>query len=41
MTEAELEKSTNTVTELTRKVDELQAVADEAAKLKDQLDEYV
>jgi len=39
--ESELDKNTNVVAELTRKIDELQEVADEAAKLKDQLDEYV
>jgi protein HOOK3 len=37
--ESELDKNTNVVAELTRKIDELQEVADEAAKLKDQLDE--
>ncbi|KAI0698471.1 HOOK protein-domain-containing protein [Cytidiella melzeri] len=35
-----LDKQANTVSDLTRKVDELQHVADEAARLKDQLDEY-
>ena len=39
MAESELDKQSNRVTDLTRKVDELQAKADEAAKLKDQLDE--
>lgn len=39
MAEGELDKHTNLVTDLTRKVDELQAKADEAARLKDQLDE--
>ena len=39
MVESELEKHTMLVTELTRKVDELQIQADSAAKLKDQLDE--
>lgn len=41
MSEAELDKHTNLVTDLKRKVDELQSRADEAARLKDQLDEYV
>lgn len=41
MAEAELDKQTNIVTDLTRKVDELQVKADEAARLKDQVDEYV
>ena len=41
MAEAELDKQTNIVTDLTRKVDELQAKADEAARLKDQVDECV
>ena len=40
MTEAELEKQTGLVSELTRKVDELQVTADLAAHLKDQVDEY-
>lgn len=40
MVEGELDKQTSLVTDLTRKVDELQATADQAAKLKDQLDEY-
>ena len=39
MAESELEKHTSLVTDLTRKVDELQVKADEAAKLKDQVDE--
>ena len=39
MAESELDKQTHLVTELTRKVDELQTKADEAARLKDQLDE--
>jgi protein HOOK3 len=39
MAESELEKHTTLVTDLTRKVDELQVQADNAAKLKDQLDE--
>ena len=41
MAETELDKQTVLVTDLTRKVDELQARADEATGLKDQLDEYV
>ena len=41
MSEAELDKQTHIVSDLTRKVDELQTKADEAARLKDQLDEYV
>ena len=41
MAESELEKQTTLITELTRKVDELQVKADEAAKLKDQVDECV
>ncbi|OCH95271.1 HOOK-domain-containing protein [Obba rivulosa] len=40
MAEAELDKNTILMTDLTRKVDELQAKADEAARLKDQVDEY-
>ena len=40
MAESELEKSTSTVAELTRRIDELQEQADEAGRLKDQLDEY-
>lgn len=40
MAETELDKQTSLTTELTRKVDELQAKADQAARLKDQLDEY-
>lgn len=39
MAEGELDKHTNLITDLTRKVDELQAKADEAARLKDQVDE--
>jgi protein HOOK3 len=39
MTESELEKQTILVTDLTRKVDELQGRADEAGRLKDKLDE--
>ena len=39
MAESELDKQTVLVTDLTRKVDELQAKADEATRLKDQLDE--
>ena len=41
MAEAELDKHTHLVTELTRRIDELQSKADEAARLKDQLDEWV
>lgn len=37
--ESELDKNTSVITELTRKVDELQAKADLAQKLKDQVDE--
>ena len=39
MAESELDKQTALVTDLTRKVDELQVRADEAVRLKDQLDE--
>lgn len=39
MAEAELDKQTGLVTDLKRRVDELQSKADEAARLKDQLDE--
>lgn len=39
--ESELDKQTKLVSDLTRKVDELQHVSDEAVRLKDQLDEYV
>lgn len=39
MAEAELDKHTLLVTDLTRRTDELQVKADEAARLKDQLDE--
>ena len=41
MAESELDKQTVIVTDLTRKVDELQVKADEAVRLKDQLDESV
>lgn len=41
MAEAELDKHTSLVTDLTRRIDELQIKADEAARLKDQVDEYV
>lgn len=41
MAESDLDKHTNLVTELTKKIDELQVKADEAARLKDQVDEYV
>ncbi|OAX41580.1 HOOK-domain-containing protein [Rhizopogon vinicolor AM-OR11-026] len=40
MAEAELDKHTLLVTDLTRRIDELQIKADEAARLKDQLDEH-
>ncbi|TFK42805.1 HOOK protein-domain-containing protein [Crucibulum laeve] len=40
MAESELDKHTNLVTDMTRKIDELQVKADEAVKLKDQVDEY-
>jgi len=39
MAESELEKHTMLVTDLTRKVDELQVKAEEAERLKDQVDE--
>ena len=39
--ETELDKQISLATELARKVDELQAKADQVARLKDQLDEYV
>lgn len=39
MAESELDKHTSLVTDLTRKVDELQVKADEASRLKDQVDE--
>lgn len=41
MAESELDKNTSLVTDLTRKVDELQIKADEAVKLKDRVDECV
>ena len=41
MAETELDKQTTLITDLTRKVDELQVEADKAARLKDQVDEYV
>lgn len=41
MTEAEHDKQTGLVSELARKIDELQVTADLAARLKDQVDEYV
>ena len=41
MAETELDKQTILITDLTRKVDELQIEADKAATLKDQVDEYV
>lgn len=37
MAESELDKQTTLVTDLTRKVEDLQVKADEAAKLKDEL----
>lgn len=40
MAETELDKQTSLVTDFTRKVDELQVQANQAARLKDQLDEY-
>ncbi|KIL69547.1 hypothetical protein M378DRAFT_69226 [Amanita muscaria Koide BX008] len=40
LAESELDKQTSLATDLTRRVDELQVVADEAARLKDQVDEY-
>jgi len=39
--ETDLEKQTNLVSDLNRKVEELQEKADEAIRLKDQVDEYV
>lgn len=41
MAESELDKHTSLVTDLTRKIDELQVKADEAERLKDQVDERV
>ena len=41
MAESELDKNSGLVSELTRRVEELQGLADEAARLKDQLDESV
>ncbi|KAF8275193.1 HOOK-domain-containing protein [Lactarius quietus] len=38
-TESELEKQTKVIAELTHRVDEMQSYADEAARLKDQVDE--
>lgn len=38
--ESELDKHTNLITELTKKIDDLQIKADEAGRLKDQVDEY-
>jgi len=40
VTETELDKHTNLVAGLTKKIDELQLKADEANRLKDQVDEY-
>jgi hypothetical protein len=39
MAETELDKQTTLITDLTRKVDELQVEADKAARLTDQVDE--
>lgn len=39
MAESELDKQAKIVTDLTKKVEELQVKADETVKLKDQLDE--
>lgn len=39
MAESELDKNTLLITDLTKKVDELQLKADQADKLKDQVDE--
>lgn len=39
MAESELDKQTNLITELTKKIDDLQEKADQAVKLKDQVDE--
>jgi len=39
MAESELDKHTNLITDLTRKIDDLQVKADEAERLKDQVDE--
>ena len=41
MAESELDKQTNFASDLKRKIEELQLKADEAARLKDQLDEQV
>ena len=41
MAETELDKQTTLITDLTRKVDELQVEADKATRLKDQVDECV
>ncbi|KAI0028523.1 HOOK-domain-containing protein [Vararia minispora EC-137] len=40
LTETELDKQTSIVADLTRRVEDLQGLADEAARLKDQMDEY-
>ncbi|KAF8652701.1 hypothetical protein AX16_004205 [Volvariella volvacea WC 439] len=40
LSESELDKQTGLVTDLTRKIEELQVQVDQAVKLKDQLDEY-
>jgi protein HOOK3 len=39
MAESELDKQTNLITDLTKKVDDLQEKADQAGRLKDQVDE--
>jgi protein HOOK3 len=41
MTESEIEKQTSHINDLKRKIEELQVQADQAVKLKDQVDEYV
>ena len=39
MAESELDKHTSLITDLTKKIDDLQVKADEAGRLKDQVDE--
>jgi hypothetical protein len=39
--ESEIEKQTGVITDLNKRIDELQEQADEAAKLKDRVDEWV
>jgi protein HOOK3 len=39
MAESELDKNSSLVSDLTRRIEELQVQADEATRLKDQLDE--